>query len=78
MRLPATPGVLEGRAELLDSDETLTFFIDVRGEDPVPPVVAATASQAGGMSGWPFLILALLIGAAAVAIVAQRRRPETP
>lgn len=78
MRLPATPGMLEGRAELLDSDETLTFFLDVRGEDTVPPVVAMTPAQPGGMSGWPFLILALLIGAGAVAVVALRRRPETP
>lgn len=78
VRLPSAPGVLEGRAELLDSDETLTFFLDVREDDPVAPTVAATPPPPGGMSGWPFLIFALLIGVGAVAIVALRRRTETP
>ena len=74
--LPAEPGVVAGRAELLGSEQTLSFFLDVR--DPAGSV-ATLQSQPSGLPGWPFLLLAgLIVLVAMIAVSRRRTEPATP
>lgn len=90
--LPFEPGVVAGTVELLGSDETLSFFLDVRARPAEPAIEAPTVSApavtvatteltatTGEYPGWPFLVLALAIMVVVFALVTRdRRRPETP
>ncbi|MFW2335618.1 hypothetical protein [Ilumatobacter sp.] len=68
--LPTTPGVVAGEVELLESGQTLSFYLDVRDED-VPVVVVEAVSD--GFPGWPFLLLAGLVALVAMVVVSRRR-----
>lgn len=70
LQLPTEPGVVAGEVELLESGQTLTFFLDVRS--PESSVVSIDASSTG-MPGWPFLLLAGLIVLLAMILVSRRR-----
>ena len=76
MILPDEPGTLVGEVELLGSDQTLSFFLDIR-DRPLPARVVAAPSS--GMPGWPFLLIAALIVALMLFLVGRRRQDyETP
>ena len=70
LALPATPGAVAGQVDLVDSGQTLSFFLDVR--DPELAVVTIDTS-AGGFPGWPFLLIAGLLALVAMVLVSKRR-----
>lgn len=81
LRLPREPGIVTGTVELMESGETLAFFLDVQPREAtsvLEPVTVATPST-GSIPGWPFLLLAALIVVLVILAAARdRREPETP
>lgn len=68
--LPVEAGVVAGEVQLMGSEQTLSFFLDVRAPDL--PVIAIE-NPSSGFPGWPFLLLAGLIVLLAMIAVSRRR-----
>lgn len=81
LRLPQEPGVVAGTVELVESGETLSFFLDVRARDaqPVLETVTVASPSSSAAPGWPFLLIAaMIILLVIVAATRDRREHETP
>jgi hypothetical protein len=79
VRLPDAPGEIDGAAVLMSTDEVVEFVLDVRSRPETTAAVSTSgASSTSGLGGWPYVMLALLIGVGAALVAAMRRRPEQP